>query len=536
VTYDGTTGAIYRNGQLTEEGRIPAEGFTGTAYIGGIEPHNGGFWQGAIDEAALFNRALTAQEVEQLFLMTGEPVELPEPTDQSEPRARTEPIEASGLVKTTGLIEATHNSHTSAEPMENPATATVDNELIEVAGTLSTKHPIAAGFYWWGPCAADIDGDGDLDVLAAAHPDNIAGPFSSRTRELSSGLSEISSVADVSGENEEVSDEDKEQQAPCGLCWWQSTDDYGTTWSEHVIDANFRALMPPYPADMDGDGDVDVITCEYDTSRIVWWENTHRNGSSWKKHVLDEETDGRQLVYGADMDGDRDIDVAGATWLDGGVFWWENTNGRGTDWNKHIVDSNTEADYCRTHCLRVADMDGDRYLDIVASAGTESGINWWQNPGRGAEDWKRHYVVGSDGEVESVYPADLDGDGDADLIGSIRRHDGLTWWENIDRAGTDWTKHVIDSSYTGEQGVDVADIDRDGDLDITASAQRTHSVIWWENTTGTATEWARHVMTKSFSDAFGAYGVDMDGDGDLDLLGAAHSGKEIAWFENQPVR
>jgi len=72
ITYDGVTGRIYRNGRLREEGNIPAEGFTGTAYIGGISKHNGGFWRGMIDEVALFNRALTEEEVAQLYLMTGE--------------------------------------------------------------------------------------------------------------------------------------------------------------------------------------------------------------------------------------------------------------------------------------------------------------------------------------------------------------------------------------------------------------------------------------------------------------------------------
>ncbi|MHC4546442.1 MAG: LamG domain-containing protein, partial [Planctomycetota bacterium] len=74
VTYDGVTGRIYRNGKLKEEGDIPAEGFTGTAYIGGIDRHNGGFWRGMLDEVALFNRALSEEEVGQLYLMTGEMV------------------------------------------------------------------------------------------------------------------------------------------------------------------------------------------------------------------------------------------------------------------------------------------------------------------------------------------------------------------------------------------------------------------------------------------------------------------------------
>ena len=74
VTYNGVIGCIYRNGRLKEYGQIAAGGFTGTAYIGGIDKHNGGFWHGMIDEVALFNRALTEEEVEELYVMTGEKV------------------------------------------------------------------------------------------------------------------------------------------------------------------------------------------------------------------------------------------------------------------------------------------------------------------------------------------------------------------------------------------------------------------------------------------------------------------------------
>jgi hypothetical protein len=300
---------------------------------------------------------------------------------------------------------------------------------------------------------------------------------------------------------------------------------------------NFGAVEVVFPADIDGDGDIGIIGSDVKAGALVWYENTARNGTAWKKNVVNDSCPTEQLIYAADIDADGDTDVVGVTFMGGRLYWCENNNGKGTDWKTHIVDSNTDKDYCATHCLRVADMDGDGGLDIVASAGREkgiSGINWWQNPQRDADRWARHYVVGSDGEVESVYPADLDGDGDNDLVGSVRRQDGLTWWENSDGTALTWTRHVIDSSYTEEQVVDAADMDNDGDLDIVASSRRISNINWWQNRNGRATEWAKHVMNENFAEAWSAYTADMDGDGDPDVLAVARNAQEVAWFENRP--
>jgi len=424
--------------------------------------------------------------------------------------------------------------------------------LVEANSVIAGKYTVAVDFEGYVVYPADVDGDGDLDVVGSAKDEGrssttgLTGSVETRVLHRGRGRSGLRvakppveyDVKTTSGERDdrvEPLNPNEDEAARGALYWWENTDGKGTAWAEHVVDVNFGGTEVVFPSDIDGDGDMDIIGSDEQAGALVWWENAAGNGTVWTKQLVDTDCREQHLVWSADIDADGDMDVVGATYLDGGIYWWENTSRNGTVWQKHVVDSNTDQDYCRTHCLRVEDMDGDGRLDIVASAGTESGINWWQNPKGDANSWTRRYVAGSDGEVESVYPADLDGDGDADLVGSIRNHDGLTWWENTNGAGTAWAKHVIDSSYTDEQVVDVADMDNDGDMDIAASARRINSIIWWENTNGKATEWAKHVMSQDFVEVWSPYAVDMNGDGNLDMLAVARGAGEIAWFENQPA-
>ena len=92
--------------------------------------------------------------------------------------------------------------------------------------------------------------------------------------------------------------------------------------------------------------------------------------------------------------------------------------------------------------------------------------------------------------VRSVRAADLDGDGDHDVLSTTSWGNKLAWYENVDGRGTFSEEVIISNSAVGVHSVDASDLDGDGDLDVlTASVDFPESgndnrIAWYENTGG----------------------------------------------------
>ena len=123
--------------------------------------------------------------------------------------------------------------------------------------------------------------------------------------------------------------------------------------------------------------------------------------------------------------------------------------------------------------------------------------------------------------------ADLDGDGDMDITATDYDNGRVVWYEN---ENGNYTERVLDDDLEGAYPASIADVDGDGDADVLAAGYLADTFVWYRNDGGG--NLVRIDIDTASDGAHSIVGVDMDGDGDTDLVTSSQDGGFIAWYEN----
>jgi len=149
-------------------------------------------------------------------------------------------------------------------------------------------------------------------------------------------------------------------------------------------------------------------------------------------------------------------------------------------------------------------------------------------------EFTSHTIVGGEGAVNnaySVYVADVDGDGDMDVLSASRWDDKIAWYEND--GDENFNAHTITTSADGAKSVYAVDVDGDGDMDVLSASWDDNKIAWYENDGDE--NFNAQTITTSADGAKSVYAVDVDGDGDMDVLSASSLDSKIAWYENLQI-
>jgi len=307
----------------------------------------------------------------------------------------------------------------------------------------------------------------------------------------------------------------------------------GLRFRSVLVEDNANLWWARALGDINGDGLLDLVL-QNDNGHGGWlgWYEAQDGGKSWKRRIIAEEAPGGGTFACGDMDigdidNDGDLDILGlkhpGEWDKGGeptdIFWYENPG-----WTHHHIGR--APGFIKD--LNLVDFNQDRKRDLVVITYVGNKMAVFR------QDKPRSWVKAKEFKIKNLHEGmdvgDIDGDGDPDVAAN-----GY-WVENPggDLTGN-WIVRHIDTKWHNQSGdwsknatkVFCRDVTGDGRVEvfISHSERKGYPVAWYESSDPRSSSWVEHRIAKEMSAAHTLQVFDMDGDGDYDVLAGVNKSR-----------
>lgn len=377
---------------------------------------------------------------------------------------------------------------------------------------------------------ADIGSDGDFDIYGANWTGNP--PVQLWENRLDSlGVLDRWTYKQISDSHSQTFglafgdlNNDNRLDIASGRYWYANPgSDLLDHWEQHTFPEGMEVFLV---SDVDGDEFVDVFAQKDEGDIAIYWlEAQEINAISWKS-IFVGSVPGASHALGAQGYRSAQIETGGLPEIlitsGNGIYYFHIPEDPDSgNWPKIHVNSNPSDEG-----FSIGDIDRDGNLDIAGTTGDSKRVEWYKNPGNGNAEWIA-YVLGT--FEEAVFPdrielADFNGDNRLDVVvteeNGVEQDADTYWWAQPDNVFSgNWARQLIVTQAT-TNSLDVADMNQDDYPDVILAEHRgTKKVaVWVNNGSG---QFSEVLVDAGKESHLGAQVVDLDGDGDFDIVSIA---------------